>query len=111
MLPAPGALVGGKYRVVRLIGEGGMGSVFEARHGQLGSSVALKFLNPELAQRAPLVGRFLQEARVSAAIRSPHVTQVVDVDQTAEGDAYFVMELLEGESLEKRLERDQKLPV
>src|SRR5262249_31573064 len=104
-LPAPGSLVGGKYRIVRLIGEGGMGAVFEARHEHLGSRVALKFLLPDLAERPGLVARFLQEARVSAAIRSPHVTQVMDVDQTSDGSPYLVMELLEGESLEQRLAR------
>lgn len=110
MLPTPGVLVGGKYRIVRLIGEGGMGMVYEAHHEHLGSQVALKFLHPDLAQRPALVARFLQEARVSASIRSPHVTQVVDVDQTPEGEAYLVMELLEGESLERRLERGSPLP-
>jgi serine/threonine protein kinase len=68
-------------------------------------------LHPDLGRREALVARFLQEARVSASIRSPHVTQVIDVDQTPDGDAYFVMELLEGESLEQRLERSKPLPV
>jgi len=111
MLPAPGDLVGGKYRVVRLIGEGGMGLVYEARHEHLGSQVALKFLHPDLAERPGLVARFLQEARVSASIKSPHVTHVMDVDQTQDGAAYLVMELLEGESLEARLSRGAPLPV
>jgi serine/threonine-protein kinase len=110
-MPRPGDLVGGKYRVVRVIGEGGMGTVYEARHEHLGSSVALKFLHPDLAQRPPLVARFLQEARVSATIKSPYVTQVVDVDQTAEGAPYLVMELLEGESLDSRMARGMPLPL
>jgi serine/threonine-protein kinase len=109
-LPLPGELVGGKYRVVRLIGEGGMGVVYEARHEHLGSQVALKFLLPELAERPGLVARFLQEARVSASIKSPHVTHVVDVDQTPAGAPYLVMELLEGESLETRLGRGAPIP-
>jgi eukaryotic-like serine/threonine-protein kinase len=111
MLPKPGDLVGGKYRVVRVIGDGGMGTVYEARHEHLGSQVALKFLHPDLGARQPLVARFLQEARVSASIKSPHVTHVIDVDETPDGNAYFVMELLEGESLEHRLERGKPLPV
>ncbi len=110
-LPRPGDLVGGKYRVLRLIGEGGMGVVYEARHEHLGNLVALKFLQPELAERSQLVARFLQEARVSASIRSPHVVQVVDVDQTADGAAYLVMELLEGQTLEERLQYEKPLPV
>ncbi len=87
-----------------------MGSVFEALHEYLGSAVALKFLNPELAQRPGLVARFLQEARVSASIRTPYVVQVSDVDQTADGLPYLVMELLEGESLQAVLHRSGKLP-
>ncbi|MBM4363781.1 MAG: serine/threonine protein kinase, partial [Deltaproteobacteria bacterium] len=111
MLPDPGALVGGKYRIVRRLGEGGMGTVFEAVHEHLGSRFALKFLNPDLARRPGVVARFLQEARLSATIRSPHVTQVIDVDQSEEGDPYFVMELLEGESLERLLTREGRLPL
>jgi serine/threonine-protein kinase len=88
-----------------------MGAVFEAQHEHLGSRVALKFLLPELAERPGLVARFLQEARVSASIRSPYVTQVIDVDQTPEGAPYLVMELLEGESLEQRLARGSPLPM
>ncbi|HVW28398.1 MAG TPA: protein kinase [Polyangiaceae bacterium] len=110
-LPPVGSLIGGKYRVVRLIGEGGMGAVFEAVHEHLGSRVALKFLLPELAEQPGLVGRFLQEARVSASIKSPYVTQVMDVDQTPEGAAYLVMELLEGESLEQRMSRGSRMPM
>ena len=110
-LPSPGAIIGGKYRILRLIGEGGMGAVYEARHEHLGSSVALKFLHPELSQRPGIVARFLQEGRVSASIKSIHVTQVMDVDQTPDGSAYLVMELLEGETLESRLERGKPLPL
>jgi serine/threonine protein kinase len=110
-LPREGDLIGGKYRIVRLIGEGGMGTVYEAHHEHLGSAVALKFLHPDLQQSPALVARFLQEARVSASIKSPHVTHVIDVDQTPEGAAYLVMELLEGESLELRMERQMPLPL
>ena len=107
----PGDLIGGKYRLMRLIGDGGMGSVFEARHELLGSGVALKFLHPELAQRQGLAARFLQEARVSANIQSPHVTRVSDVEQTADGSPYLVMELLSGETLQQLLDRRSKLPL
>src|SRR4051812_49886218 len=99
MRPAPGDLISGKYRLLRLIGDGGMGSVFEARHEYLGAAVALKFLHPELARRPGLVARFLREARLSATIKSHHIVHVTDVDQASDGVAYLVMELLEGESL------------
>src|SRR4051812_4565786 len=110
MKPAPGDVIGGKYRIVRLIGDGGMGTVYEARHEFLETTVALKFLHTELAQRAGLASRFLQEARVSARIRSPHVTHVTDVDQTADGSPYLVMELLHGEPLQQAMDRHGKLP-
>src|SRR5882757_3370399 len=110
MRPRDGDLISGKYRVVRLIGDGGMGSVYEARHEYLGTAVALKFLHPELARRPGLVARFLQEARLSASIKSIHIARVTDVDQAGEGAAYLVMDLLEGESLARVLER-QKGPL
>jgi eukaryotic-like serine/threonine-protein kinase len=105
----PGELVGGKYRIVRMIGDGGMGAVYEARHEVLGSAVALKFLHAELSRRPGLASRFLQEAKVSASIQSPHVTRVTDVDQTPDGSPYLVMELLSGESLQQLLDRRHKL--
>jgi tRNA A-37 threonylcarbamoyl transferase component Bud32 len=106
-----GSVVNGKYRLVRVLGDGGMGSVYEALHAVLGTRVAIKVLHPELARRTGLVERFLQEARVSAQIRSPHVVQVIDVDRTADGQAYIVMELLEGEPLSSVVDRQRKLPV
>jgi serine/threonine protein kinase len=110
MRPNPGDIIGGKYRILRMIGDGGMGSVFEARHEVLGTSAALKFLHSELARRPGLAARFLQEARVSASIQSPHVTKVTDVDQQPDGTPYIVMELLAGESLQQVLDRERKLP-
>jgi eukaryotic-like serine/threonine-protein kinase len=100
MRPQVGQVINNKYRLVRLIGDGGMGSVYEARHEVLGTSVALKFLHPELARRQGLVQRFLQEAKVSAQIQSPHVVRVTDVDQNAAGQAFIVLELLDGRTLQ-----------
>ncbi len=111
MKPAPGDVIGGKYRIVRMIGDGGMGTVYEAHHELLDTQVALKFLHAELAQRPGLGSRFLQEARVSARIHSVHVAHVTDVDQAADGSPYLVMELLHGESLQTALDRRSKLPV
>jgi len=100
MRPQVGQLINNKYRLLRLIGDGGMGSVYEARHEVLGTTVALKFLHPELSRRSGLVQRFLQEARVSAQIQSPHVVRVTDVDQTNNGLAFIVLEYLEGRTLQ-----------
>lgn len=109
MSRSPGELVGSKYRIVRVIGEGGMGAVYEARHELLGAPVALKFLHRELAERPGLAARFLQEARVSATVQSPHVARVTDVDTSQDGEPYLVMELLSGESLQKLLDRQRVL--
>jgi eukaryotic-like serine/threonine-protein kinase len=106
-----GSILGNKYRLLRLVGEGGMGAVYEAEHLALGSRAAVKVLHPELARRSGLVERFLQEARVAAQIRSPHVVRVTDVDRTPEGQAYIVMDLLVGEPLSTALQRQRRLPV
>jgi serine/threonine-protein kinase len=111
MRPREGDLVNGKYRLVRLIGDGGMGTVFEARHEHLGTAVALKFLHPDLAKRQQLVARFVQEAQLSATIKSHHIAHVTDIDQSSDGNAYIVMELLQGDSLQTILDRDKKIPL
>src|SRR5579871_6321493 len=82
-----GDVLRGKYRLVRLLGDGGMGSVYEAHHEGLGTRVAIKVLHSDLARRTGLVERFLREARVSAQIRSPNVVQVMDVDSSEDGAA------------------------
>ncbi len=106
-----GQIIDGKYRLIRLLGEGGMGAVFEAQHELLGSRVAVKVIHADLVRRPGLADRFMQEGRVAAQIRSPHVVHVADIDRTPEGVAYMVMELLEGEPLAGVLERDHRLPV
>jgi len=111
MVAGVGYLVSSKYRLVRLLGDGGMGSVYEAVHEVLGTHVAIKLLHPELAGRTGLIDRFMQEARVAAQIQSPHIVQVTDVDRTPEGIAYIVMELLQGEALSSVLERERKIPI
>ena len=106
-----GQVVSDKYKLLRLLGDGGMGSVYEAEHVRLGTHVAIKVLHSDLARRAGIAERFLQEARVSAQIRSPHVVQVTDVDRTPDGVAYLVMELLQGEPLAGLMKRERKLAV
>jgi eukaryotic-like serine/threonine-protein kinase len=98
-----GQILNGKYRIVRRIGAGGMAIVYEASHTGLGTPLAVKVLLAELARVPTLADRFRREARVSATLKSPHVIQVTDVDQLADGRPYLVMELLSGESLEQRL--------
>jgi hypothetical protein len=101
---AHGAVVGGKYRLERPLARGGMGSVWVASHVQLGSPLAIKFLDPGFAVSAAHRARFEREARSAANVKSPHVVNVQDYG--FEGDMpYLVMELLEGEDLSTRLRR------
>jgi serine/threonine-protein kinase len=106
-----GDLVAGKYRVESVIGEGGMGAVFAAHHQLLDVTVALKVLSTELIHKGAAVDRFLREARAVARLRSEHVVRVMDVGTLETGEPYIVMELLEGEDLEHRIQRVRKLSV
>lgn len=103
-----GQILQAKYRLERELGRGGMGSVWLAQHLTLHSQVAIKLIDPEIAQNPEALARFLREAQAAASLRSPHVVQILDhgVD---EGVPFIVMELLDGESLAKRLERVQRL--
>ncbi len=99
----------GNYEVVSKIGEGGMGSVYKARHAQLESFAAVKFLTPSLAQNDTFVKRFEREARLAAQLTSPYSIHTFDVGEV-EGVRFILMEYVEGESLSKTLERRGKLP-
>jgi serine/threonine protein kinase len=109
--PSAGEVVCGKYRLIRPLGEGGMGLVFEAEHLRLRESVAIKFLRPEVLALPDAVERFEREARASARIRGPHVVQVLDVDTDDRGRPYMVMELLRGRDLEAELRACGPLPI
>jgi serine/threonine-protein kinase len=118
-LDVPGAAVGDPlldkilndtYRIVRLVGEGGMGKVYEAHHLRLGGKrVAVKVLHPELATKADIVARFQREAESASAIDHPNVVEVFDVHRMADGTPYLVGEFLEGEELGKQVERAGRL--
>lgn len=103
-LPRPGDMIAGKYVLERLLGQGGMGAVFAAKHIKLSKAVAIKIMladssNPEASQR------FLNEGRAAANIQNEHVVRVDDVDEEM-GYAYMVLELLDGEDLAQLLERE-----
>jgi serine/threonine protein kinase len=106
--PRPDEVLAGKYRLVRLLGKGGMGHVWLADHLTLSCPVAIKIIDPAIASDPDFRARFLREARAAAAIRSPHVVQILD-HGVEDGSPYIVMELLEGESLAQRLWRAQRL--
>jgi serine/threonine protein kinase len=95
----PGEIVGGKYRVERTLGSGGMGIVVAATHIELERPVALKFLLPRVLERRDVVARFAREARAVAQLQSEHVARVLDVGALEDGAPYIVMEYLEGEDL------------
>ena len=104
MGPSVGDVVGGKYHLARLIGQGGMGTVYEAQDLKLGRSVAVKFLQQRVAHDFGLVERFMREAKATAAIAHPRIVDVFDVGWTDDGELpYFVMELLDGRNLTSEL--------
>jgi eukaryotic-like serine/threonine-protein kinase len=109
MLPEPGELFARRYRIVRELGRGAMGVVFEARHETLGRVVALKVLRPTDADDERAVRRFEREARIAAKLESPHVVKVLDVDRTDENIPYLVMERLHGRDLARVVEGEPEL--
>ncbi|WP_437946524.1 protein kinase [Sorangium sp. So ce296] len=110
-IPRVGDIIGGKYRVERVLGRGGMGLVVSAHHVSLRHRVALKFLLPEGRTTPGALERFFREAQAAAAIASEHIARVIDVGQTDEELPYFVMEHLNGIDLEALVETRGPLPV
>jgi serine/threonine-protein kinase len=96
-------MIAGKYRVERVLGQGGMGVVVVAMHDELDQRVAIKFLLPEAVKDAEWVARFSREAKAAAKIRSEHVVRVFDVGKLPDGAPYMVMEFLEGKDLQSIL--------
>jgi serine/threonine-protein kinase len=105
-----GSVLAGKYRLVSLLGSGGMGAVWSAEHLGLKAPVAIKLLAPDLDGHQDAIARFLREAQSAASLRSPHVVQVLDhgVDEATQ-TPFIAMELMEGESLAQRLSRVVRL--
>jgi serine/threonine-protein kinase len=104
-----GSILEGKYELVKVLGTGGMGSVYLGQHVVLGKRVAVKFLHANYARDASMVRRFFREAQAAAAIGHKNIIDVLDVAVTAEGTPYLVMEYLEGESLATMLVRRGRL--
>ena len=113
--PLLGTTVGGRYEVVSLVGEGGMGTVYEVRHTTLGRSFAMKVLRRDIAKDPDLVTRFTQEAKAAAAIGHPNIVTVSDFGSLEVGPheparPYFVMEFLEGMSFGSLLRAEKSVP-
>ncbi len=103
-----GTLILNRYRLESILGRGGMGSVWRAEHVQLKSPVAVKLLDPTIANNEQVLGRFLREAQAAAALRSPHVVQIFDYG-VEDGTAFIAMEMLHGQSLSERITAHGKL--
>ncbi len=106
----PGDVLGGKYRVERILGAGGMGVVVAARHLELGQRVALKFMLKEAMSDPAHAERFLREARASVQLKSVHTARVLDVGKLSNGEPYMVMEYLDGKDLDEVLRLHGPLP-
>jgi len=93
---AIGDVLDGKYKIVRVLGKGGMGVVMAAEHVQLGHRVALKFLSRAGARNPETLARFALEAKAAAMMRSEHATRILDIGRLGNGEPYMVLEMLEG---------------
>ena len=110
-IPLENEVLADKYRIERVVGRGGMGVVLAAWHLALDQRVALKCLQPELAQNSESAARFLREARAAAKIKSEHGVRVLDVGNFDDGVPYLVMEFLDGRDLADELRDRGPLPV
>src|SRR5687768_5164407 len=103
-LPSIGSVIGGRYRIDALLGQGGMGAVFAAVNLATGGAVAIKWLLPEAALSPEALDRFVAEARATSKIEHPNVITVLDAGQDG-GSPFLVMERLRGEPLQARINR------
>jgi serine/threonine protein kinase len=107
----PNLVIANRFQLARKLGEGGMGCVWTAHHLTLGIDVAVKFIDGSLVKSDEVRSRFAQEAMAAARIKSPHVVNILDYGTDDTGRPYIAMEMLEGEDLSHRLEREGTLSV
>jgi tRNA A-37 threonylcarbamoyl transferase component Bud32 len=107
---APGQILDGKYRIVRVLGVGGMGAVYEGENTRIHRRVAIKVLHAEVAKKAEIVQRFEREAQAAGRIGSEHIVEVLDLGNLPSGERYMVMEFLDGVSLTDRIKQQGHLP-
>jgi eukaryotic-like serine/threonine-protein kinase len=106
----PGEIIEGKYRIVRMLGQGGMGAVYEGENTRIHRRVAIKVLHAAVAAKADVVQRFEREAQAAGRIGSEHIVEVLDLGNLPSGERYMVMEFLEGDSLGERIKSRRRLP-
>ena len=104
-----GKVVDGRYRVLEVIGRGGMGVVYRVEHLRMGKIAAMKVLHRDLAQQPDVIGRFEREAAAISKLHHPHTVQVFDFG-TAQGALYLIMEYVRGRDLARIIERDGPMP-
>jgi eukaryotic-like serine/threonine-protein kinase len=104
-----GEIIDGKYRIVRLLGEGGMGAVYEGENTRIHRKVAIKVLHSGVAEQGEAVARFEREAQAAGRIGSEHIVEVLDLGTLQGGDRYLVMEYLDGEGLGSRIKDRARL--
>jgi serine/threonine-protein kinase len=108
--PLIGLVLSDRYRILRKVGEGGMGAVYQAEHALIEKRIALKVLFPELTRRTDLVARFLQEAKAASRIGHENVIDISDFGQSPEGFVYIAMEYLDGRDLSQLIKSDGPQP-
>jgi len=104
-----GQLIEGKYRIVRLLGEGGMGAVYEGENVRINRRVAIKVLHAGFTENKEVTQRFEREAQAAGRIGNDHILEVLDLGNLANGDHFIVMEYLDGEPLSARIAREKRL--
>jgi len=109
--PLIGQVINGKYRVIKELGQGGMGKVYEAEHVKIGMKVAIKVVHAQYAQNPDFVRRFHQEARLVASLKHHNIVTLHDFDQMENGSLFIVMEFVEGSTLRAVIEREKPLAV
>src|SRR5207302_5544973 len=110
LLLPPGTIIGNRYRLVQILGEGGMGAVYKARDMELDRVIALKVIRPELASNPEILQRFKQELILARQVTDRNVIRIFDLGE-ADGIKFITMEYVQGESLYQILRREGKVPV
>ncbi|HLV21819.1 MAG TPA: serine/threonine-protein kinase [Polyangiaceae bacterium] len=109
--PLVGTTIDGRYQIIKVLGQGGMGVVYTAKHAMLGKRLAIKVLKSDVSKDQEIIARFRQEAQSASAIGSQHIIDISDFGALPDGSTYFVMEYLDGVELTKAIEEQRPMPA